>query len=139
VRVLRVEASVTRLSSVEPLAGGTQGRPLESSQDREGGGAWQDHSSHDHAAVAARTGEGVYREDTTPLRSVSPMARAGGLPSGACVDRDPGGAVWVSAVRHDRTAWVGSERWLIASLTTGVYGYLVVRVGTQGDPEASPA
>ena len=71
VRVLRVEASVTRLSSVEPLAGGTPGRPLESSQDREGGAAWQHHSSHDHAAVAARTGEGVYREDPTPLRSVA--------------------------------------------------------------------
>ena len=63
--LLRVEASVTRLSSVEPLAGGTPGRPLEASQDREGGAAWQHHSSHDHSAVAARTGEGVYREDTS--------------------------------------------------------------------------
>ena len=33
---------------------------LESSQDREGGAAWQHHSSHDHSAVAARTGEAPY-------------------------------------------------------------------------------
>jgi hypothetical protein len=63
--VLRVEASVTRLSSVEPPAGGSPGRLLEASQDREGGAARQHHSSHDHAAVAARTGEGVYREDSS--------------------------------------------------------------------------
>ena len=69
--VLRVEASVTRLSSVEPPAGGTPGRPLEASQDRESAAVWQHHSSHDHAAVAARTGEGVYRED--PSEKVCPV------------------------------------------------------------------
>jgi hypothetical protein len=102
--MLGVEVSPSRLRSVGTLAGGCAGRLLEASQDRESGAAWRHDRSHDHSAVAGGPGECVHREDSSEeVCLVEPVGT-----------RTRGGAVWESAVRHDRTAWAGPERCRLA-------------------------
>jgi hypothetical protein len=88
--MLGVVASATRLCSVDRLAGGSPGRPLEASEDREGGAAWQHDSSdppfyrcsgQDLRGVCGRkgyttTGRGRDRHGTPDLEERDFSARA---------------------------------------------------------------